>query len=541
MNQKKKDSRFDNSRREFIQGSALSALGLTNMGLLAEAVFQGIFHKAYAQENGIINKNYIFIGQAGAPPRWAFDLPLTPDGQKGKFIACPQVGTRYEGGTRYTEVVHDTYQVNGLHMPWMWRFDIPTAGGGMVPLSRLMEGMLIMRGIDTNNPAHVAAQGLHYRPQGIPISLTALTADRSDAPIAGVSMSSSRYVFKSNKGLSPTQLANTNNMIQTLMQPFIESNPTGYKNDQAKVEAALASSLDSLNKIAEDSSPQNVMIKKNMENALDLFSKNYGSLDTVYNNLYNKYRSLARRAMDPNRTLVGINDKPIGTTGARDRRYRYGDDDGTVTNADLRTMITTNTNLDRTAQRFAVTEFILLNGLSSSIAFNHDGLRGLGTQGQRNSQFYDEHRAGCMPSLLVNVYNSLGFYACLYELISQLKANRLFEDTLIDFCGEFGRNPQNQGSGADHSAEANSNMIISGAIGGNGHVIGNIRANAGGRNGTWGYGANNPGFGLLNLGHFTSTVANVFGIPSPVTAVPSLLKLEGGKLVPKLPTGTIID
>lgn len=547
MRKKNNNSRFDPSRRDLIQNSAVGALGLTHMGVLAEAIFHGIFNKAHAQANGIFNKNYIFIGQGGAPSRWAFDLPLTPDGQKGKYIASPQVGTRYDGGSRYDKVVHDTFLTNGLHMPWMWRYTIPVDGGGMVPMSNLMEGMLIMRGIDTNNPAHVAAQGLHYRPNGIPESLTALTSDHSDAPIAAISMSASRYQFKSSKGLSPTQLSNDNNMISLLMRPFIESNPTGYKNDQAKVEAALASSLDSLNRMAESDNPKNQLIKKNMESALELFARDFGNLDTIYNDLYNKYKDLVKRAIDPSRTLQGLTDKPIGNTGSRGVFYEYGNDTQKATNADLRTMITDRTHLDRTAQRFAVTEFVLLNKLSSSIAFNHDPLRNLGTTGGgRTNQIHDEHEAGCMPSLLVNVHNALGFSACLYELISQLKANGLYNDTVIDFCGEFGRKPKNDGSGSDHSAEANSNMIFSGAISGNGHVIGNIRAQEGTnpdrhRLGTWGYGGNNPGFGTLNLGHFTSTLASLFGIPSPITAVPSLVRQQNGKFIPKLPTGTIVD
>lgn len=541
MSPKNKAQNYIPSRRRFIQNSAVSALGLSQMGLLAQVVFDGIFQNAYAQANGF-SKNYVYISQEGAPPRWYFDLPLTPDGNKEKFRTSKNIGTRYTGSSRYTDIEYATTLVNGLHMPWMWQFDMPRAGGGVVPMSNLMDGMLMMRGVDTDNPAHNSAQGLHYQPQGIPTSLTAITADKSQAPIAGINMDASQYIFKSKIGKSPTFLSGSN-MISLLMEPFLKKNLSGYQSDQQKVANALESSLESLSKFASTQDPETDLIKKNMESAVELFNRNFSDLNNTYNNLYNKYRDLISRSLRPNSPLVGITDKPIGTEGTRDLRYRNLADFKTpMSMPDLRDIIASNTHMDVVAQRFAVTEFVLLNGLSSSISFNASGMRALGqSNGSADFHFFDEHNIGCMPSLIMNTHYNLAMASCLYELISQLKANNLYQDTVIDFCGEFGRNPQDEGTGSDHSAEANSNTLFSGAIGGKAHVIGNIVANGGGRQGTWGYGGVNPEFGLLNLGHFVSTLSHTLGVESQVVSAPSLLKLENGKLIPRLPTGTIVD
>ena len=432
-------------------------------------------------------------------------------------------------------------------MPWMWGFDIPTHGGGTTALKNLMDGMLIMRGVNTHNSAHLQAAALHYRPNSIPASFGGMAADNSTKPIAAVEMGCVEYRYRSQKGSSPINLQAGDDMLSQLLSPFIKKNLTGYSSNQSKVAAALEIGLDSLSSLSLTNDPISNIVKKNMESATELFSSNFGNLETAYNNLYIKYKNLITRVLDPSNVLVGINDKPVGASSGRGREYCYSSSYSAIRNDDLRTIITSGSNLDALAQRFAVTEFVILNGLSSNVCFDASNLKSLNIPGGQSAQITDSHFGGTMPNLIINTYADLSFSACLYEFISQLKAHNIYEKTVIDYCGEFGRIPIDSGEGSDHCSESNANMLLSGAINGS-HVIGNISANKGAGDGktaatghgTWGRGAINGTTGLLDLNHFTSTLSNLMGLPSPITSTPSLVREENGKFVPILPTGKII-
>ncbi len=62
-----------------------------------------------------------------------------------------------------------------------------------------------------------------------------------------------------------------------------------------------------------------------------------------WNTRYAKYRDLVQRSLDQNNPIVGINDKPIGVdVSQRDARYFMKGFDKKITNADIRSAITAN-------------------------------------------------------------------------------------------------------------------------------------------------------------------------------------------------------
>lgn len=538
MGRYKKGNKVEITRRELFQHSSVAALGFGKASFLAATVFDGIFNKALAQTTGV-NKSYIYFQQYGAPSRWTWDLPLTPDGDMSKFIPCKSVGTRYKDGSRYTELEYRTVEVNGLHMPWMWGFDIPTPGGGWAPMANLMDGLMIMRGASSTNPGHSPAATLHYRPLGSQTSINALAADVSSVPVAGVAVSASQFEFRSRKKYSASSLTygGTESLIEKFMKPFTMENLSQFESDEEKIKVALNASLSSLDGMAKFNNKLAENIEKETHNAIKLFNANFGNLRTLHFNIRGKYRDLIKRAIASDRNLPGFSDKPVGTTGARGTEYFYGN--GTASDADMRNIIGPATESIPLADRFAFVEFAITNGLTSSICMGINGLVNLVNAGN-STQFFDEHSAGCMPGTYINISYNLALSACLYELINQLKAKGIYEHTVIDVGGEFGRIPQANGGGSDHSAEATSNTLFSGAIDGS-HVVGNIVPNDGGQPGTWGFQGVNPEFGLLNVGHFGASLASIIGAQSPVTAVPSIMELKpNGKFVPRLPTGKIV-
>lgn len=540
----KKENKTGISRRDLLKLSSCSAFGLSRTGVLLQALFEGMITDAYAQGTNY-NKKYIFISQGGAPPRWFFDLPLIPDGDRSKFIPSNNaIITKFVGSDRYTSGEYATTLQNGIHMPWMWQFDIPTANGGFSPMKNLMDGMLMMRGLDTKNPAHIPAQGQHYNPNGIKQTINSLTSDHSSTPISAISIGASSFRYNSLKGYTPVKLSGSGNVIKNLLSPFIKVNNSKYNSDQDKIQSVLETGLYNLNSLSHGDRAENQRITKSMEAALDLFGTQWGDLDTVFNNLVDKYQSLIDRSLDTSRILPGINDKPIGNTGTRDKRYS-SPGAGIIQHANVLDIIVKGeTEINNLAVRFAVAEFVITNNLTSSVSIGSNVLSKLkNSDGTVFQNYFDEHGTGGMISLLANTYYNMALSSCLYELISMLKSKNMFEDTVIDLCGEFGRMPKTDGSGSDHSAEANSNTLISGSIDGT-HVIGNISNEFEKRKttykGTWGAYASNEKVGLLGQGHFASTIATLLDLPSPVTAVPSLVKKEGSAFVPILPMGKIV-
>jgi hypothetical protein len=103
---------------KFIQGrrDMLSQIGLTlgstiashPIQLLFETILNGMISKAHAQAAN--PRRYLFIQHYGAPPRWTFDLFLTPYNTTN-FAPNSQVGTKYVlSGGRATSVTYATLQ-----------------------------------------------------------------------------------------------------------------------------------------------------------------------------------------------------------------------------------------------------------------------------------------------------------------------------------------------------------------------------------------------------------------------------------------------
>jgi uncharacterized protein (DUF1501 family) len=179
-----------------------------------------------------------------------------------------------------------------------------------------------------------------------------------------------------------------------------------------------------------------------------------------------------------------------------------------------------------------------MNGLTSSVCTGHGGLSALNAS--VTTQGFDEHFVGAMPSLLLNTLTFTAFSACLLELVSVLKANGLYEDTVIEVNSEFNRNPNNDQGGSGHGAQAASVTYFSGAITSGPFVVGDIMADPSHGSqyisqGTWG-----QGIGMAYLGgrtlipaHGEATLASLVGVASPTSTASSVVQNDGsGKFVP---------
>lgn len=534
------------SRRDFLTltGGALGGSALLNSpaGLLLESLTRGLYSTAMAQAAGVTPRKWVDFRLDGAPPRWVFDLFLTPYTATCPYVHNRQVGTKFvlNGQNVAVDVEYKTVARHGINVPWVWQFPVPKAGGGTRPMAELLTYLLHVRGVNAANPAHGGAQALHYRPLGALQTITALSADHSTAPIPAIYSSVSSYQFGSLAAKSPVRLGAAN-LIQELLTPFLAGASATYKNNAQTLKTYLTAANRALGNHAKANSPRQEVPILAQNSARELFERSFGDLTLTWDTLLAKYTDLVKRAFDPTVEMVGINDNPIGVSGTRDETHRV--DSQIVTASDMRTLVQSTTNSPQVARAFALAEFVLVNNLSDSITIGLGGISGIKVQTAASTSTMnhsnDEHFTGKMATLLLNTYWAKAQAACMLELIDRLKAAGMFGNTVMNISGEFNRRPRTSGIGADHGQEATTYSFYSGAIKGP-YVVGNIRtelANQTEYTGTWGYGAPITTMGglTMDLASTAASIATMLRTPSPVTARATFLKEnDDGTIAPKI-------
>lgn len=518
------------SRRDFLQllGMATTLPMMQSpLQILIQSIVAGASQSSWAADNALNPRRYLQIIQEGAPPRWVFDLFLTPYDKTG-FVANAGVGTQYAGNS----LNYVTVAKNGINVPYLWNFNVPRAGGGTRPMSDLLQNMLALRGIYVGNPDHGAAQALSFMPLGAGQSMPALAGDASNAPIPAISAGVGQYKYLSTKAKAPIVISSNGNMLNSLLNPFNRKDPNGtFSTKRKDLGAALDASINALNLAAEAQAPNSKSISSSTTAAKDLLSAGFGNLTQIWNDLNGKYSSIVSRALDPaQNALPGINDKSIATDGTN--RFQLN---GTVVNlGDIRTMITSSTGVYALAAHFAMAEYVLTNNLSFSISISPGSIYNISANGNQYLG-QDEHGTSGMISMILNSQMNLAYAGCLLELIDQLKAKNIFNETVITMGGEFGRSPRKDGTGSDHGYKGGAANIYCGALNGP-LVLGNIYNNRSqdyDDGGTWGLGAPVAELGKpLDLGHWASTLAFMLRVPSNVTASNSLLANQGGGFIP---------
>ena len=512
---------------------------------LFESVVNGFVNRALAQEAGYDPRRYIYIQQPGAPARWSWDLFLTPYSAAG-FVANPMIGTKYSAsGGRYTGLSYATIAAKGINVPHMWQFSVPKAGGGMRPMTDLLDNLLSIQGISTENAGHPGSQLLHFKPSGAIRSLPALTGDFAPTPIAAVNLRSGNYSYNSLAGKTPVQVGGGGNMLQTLLNPFISTASTNFLNNLDQVNDAVEDAITSLDDLAKERHPAAEILSSDRAGVERLLKQGFPDLANQWNSLKNKYSDLISRAIDPTQSLAGLTDKPIGLTSGRGAEYALNVAANEVSTADLRTLIKDTSTIGSMAEHFAVAEYVILNDLSRSVSLQLGTLNGLSTSGNDQANFrFDEHNTGGMVSLYLNSMYYRALASCLLELIDQLKSAGLYEETVLDVGGEFNRSPRRNAGGSDHGWQGASVCLYSGAINGP-LVIGNLKANgpSAGYPGTWGYGAEIPELGgkQIGLAQVGATIATLLRAPSPVTSTGPLVAVQNGQIVPIIGKTKIIS
>lgn len=568
------------SRRDLMKSMGRIGVGLAPMQLLINGLVDGLVNKAYAQavNTNLPPRNYIFMMIGGGIPRWQWDQPLVPYEANTSIIQPSQrlahVFTRFtDNGGTYERPIYSTKAItrNGvtLNMPHLWGNSIPTANGGTVPMENLLDNMLMMRSFDGLIDFHSEAASIQIRPSGSAPSIDGLVADRSNKPLPASSFGGAGN-FRSAKGAG-IATCNGNDPLNQLMSPFSRSGnfnpftqgqvvndglPAVFMSRRDAMDAALKNALAQLGAVAKSRYPGSEALFSVRNLAEPLIKQGITNLLPVYTGLLNKYQGLISRCAAT--AMPGITDKPVSTanlapeTGNEAKYNGYKiqtmiPDVMEIRNPNLASIIQASTNIDVVAESFAVAEYLITNGLSSSVRMGLDEVKSLLIQSgidfntlqpvSKNGYWNnDSHAGGSWTGLIINSFIFTSLSACLYELIAQLKAKNLFDESIIQISSDFGRNPGSNG-GTGHESRSSATTLISGAIK-KPMVLGNcFNAYADPfRNswGSWGLAAPTSIDGAdttLGIGHISSTVSHLLRVER--------INPNNSSLILETPTGIV--
>ena len=524
---------------------AISMMGLcgaasflkTPSELLISGLVDGVFSRAQAQATGTQPRNHIYVNLNGGPARWFWDLPLVPYAGNLPVLSNPHVNTKFSdagisAGQPEYQTVAVTRQGVTLNMPSLWSTDIPTVGGGQVPMVNLLDNMLMIRGVNMRMDGHPDNNDKQVRPLMAAPSLGGLVADRSHRPLPAVGLPGGpNGVFKSGRGIGQVQLESYSDPLRKIMQPFsrtADALAPAYLSRRQALDAALERALASLGEYARSSGAGSESLETARKSAEALIRQGIGDVSGEYTRLLAKYSALIDRcAIDP---VPGVTDKPVRYSDmivANGFTPQTSVHEGFIRNADLRTVLQTSSNPGSLAEGFAVAEYLIKNKLSSAVTLGSGRVFGLrfedlrdratptvaGTTGA-GTWGYDEHFGGSVLSVIINTFLFRCLSACLYEFINVLKADGLFDESVIQIGAEFSRNPRRDQSGSDHGWMANCTSLFSGSIK-KPMVLGNTLLDSPYADGTWGAAATVQVDGAkqqLTIGHSTSTVAHLLRV-----------------------------
>jgi hypothetical protein len=535
-----------------------------------ESMAGGLFQKAQASSLGIKQtpRRHIYIALPSAPPRWYFDLALSPYTNGDELGRNNMLNTRFADIAGLNQAGAPVYATTPIqignrtiNMPYLWKSDIPTSDGNWVPMSQLLEHMMIIRGINMLADGHETNAIKQTAPLNSSPSLGGAAADLSPHPIPALNLTGARVDgYRSGKGIGQVVVRtnDTVNPLEQLLGAFdnrSDNISSSYLSRRVAMEQAIQTGLKTLCQYAETSIPGSQTLCDTRIQAEKMLRTGIGNLASEYQVLKEKYKLLMKRCLDVSHPVLGVTDKPVRVQDYnRDQRVISGSGgfDFVANNADLRSIFRVEaTQVTSLAESFAVIEYVIARGYSTAVMCGIGNVTGLNfevgnysssvttTPAARSTWETDEHFAGSALSLMINSFKFRALAACLFELIRVLTADGTFDETVIQIGSEFTRSPRNDQNGSDHGWRGNLMSILSGSIR-EPSIVGNTRAinppeisNNDQHFGSWGVAAlmNLEGTRAeLSIGHATSTVAELLRVKPPVINNHPLIVENNGRV-----------
>ncbi len=529
------------ARREFLRFASRSLAFLGTGSLLVDTVLSSFVRRAFAQTQNLLNPTgyYIHLSLRGGPPRWYFDLPLTPMGRTNQNFEAGNFGTKFQVVSNEVRTVYaaEKHSVGGktIYLPPVWKMDLKTQ-----KFSDLLPHTLFIRGMDMEIDNHALSNSRQTAPIIGGLSLHGVVADGANRPIPCVSdgVAISGRNFKSKKGFSASLLnfteTTTVNPVSTLLAPFRDflSSSSLHNGVALKLQEQAFTQFEQYAQINGITSSS---LTKMYDNAMELIHDNILKIADDWNPTVEKYRNIVAEALYPKKgSLPGLFDTNIKVDSGAAFRFSPNT---TIKLSDLRDIISDKTQAPRMAENFALAE-LLIDKTTSTMSLNFDGLTqaqsGIGTF----DIIHDQHFIGSLVSTLGTTLFFRAFAGCLTQYVSTLKENGLFDKTVLHISAEFNRRPHVSGRGSDHAFQASNATLISGMIKNNA-VIGNIQKSSLNSDypGTFGVARSfsTPGYNRpIQVNDVARTIAAMLGADTEdiVTNGRTLLKPENGIWVP---------
>ena len=530
---KNKNTLCSPARRQvlgMLSAGALTPLMNNPVRVLIAGLVDGIIMRSQAQAATNVNlppRNYVFLGFAGGPLRVHFDNPLTPYTNQA-VVANAGIVSRWTNSTAaaYTSTSF-TRNGNTLNMPHLWNCSLPVSGGGTVPMASLLDNMLMIRGINNGSDGHALNYFKTTRPVNQSSSIDGAVSERSNMSIpAAALLGANDGAFKAATGVSPSMMPNNDNPLLSILKAFDKSSDgltSNFLSRQQAMDVAMQSAMKNLSDYAKSRIPGSENLYSMRSTAEKVLQAGIGNVQSAYQGLVQKYRGLVQAV--GNSAIPGISDVNVSVSGLPKDSLTIAPNEYVSSSLDMRTMINGKCTVSNLAENFAVAEYLLVNGFTNSINMGMSSAFGLNflNNGSSGEWGLDEHYGGGMVSMMANSFYWRAVATCIYEFANVLKSKNLWKDTVMHLGGDFGRNPNNRGSGSEHGWMCNSVSIISGAITkpyvvGNTYWNGSPYADRGLYTGTWGASAPTIVDGQaqeLTLGHMASTVCSLLRVNSP--------------------------
>lgn len=515
------------SRRQLLAGmSGLSAMLIMKDPFrdFVMSLAQSFIHNAKA--TSVEPRSFfqvIFSGGIGVHtinPLW--HAPTMTD-----FVHSPHYITSFQanGSGRnvnpYYRAFQHTYPHNGQvgWLPHTWNIQMPTVGGGQVPMKSLLNNAFMAR-YNVNEAAHEFAILKATRPGSLYKSYGELIAGSSSTPLPSVT---------------------TNERPSVLMEPFITANDTSaaFRTRRQQIETALHTAMNILGDFTESRVPGADILRSNSTRARTMIAQAVTDLaydDGEWGTNVTKYRNLALQCKTT--PMEGLTDYPVMSDdfSALQRAFYLSMDIGP--GKDLRT-IANHFEISGLAEAFATCEYAFKKEITSYQTFFAGNERT--TYPETLAPFdlnYDRHWEGSVINVIrmgLNYRTVLSFVNELRRVFSghtNSQGLNLWQECAVEVGSEFGRHLRD-GYNSDHG-DGSMKMLFSGALPQGPYVVGNINIGAA-PNFPTARGFPSPTLGsdavreVLNNEYFSSTLSKILNIPKE-TRQNSLLDINGSSV-----------
>ncbi|MGB0452883.1 MAG: DUF1501 domain-containing protein [Bacteriovoracaceae bacterium] len=523
------------TRRQFLKGFGAGAIGSQFLNFGLAPIFASAAH-ASSSLGKTSDTKYIYFQHQGGPARYMFDAVFDPKGT-GNLIPNPCVGSHFDSDGK---IVYDTISYQGTHIPYMWKSKIATSRSPQpVTMVRLLDHALILTGYTTATSSHELSSVRHLLWPNSTGSLHGMIADQSQTPIPIIDLSPGSWIgkwgYRSEKKTPKYDMSSVSSAsLMAIFKPLLDLRSSGFANKFATDKAfrEVYYTLKSKHSRLGDAA-------KALFSAYDDFlsllqNDSIENADTEYLAIHKKYKSLLYKTVREV-TFDGVSNRSIVSDGGDSGSNLF------VINRD-KVSLAAGYDLNHRKEEFspsgslismmAMIEYLITKEITSVVVAggspgqfrmftptsNASPFSGANTGSKDFGMGSDAHYYGGAFQLFANLHYYRLLVAGLYELTETLKEKNLFNRSIIQVGGDFGRNPRTDGAGTDHDGNACSTLILSGMFD-KFNVFGNtIREHSDGNHvGTYGKGAVMESLGgeRLHVGHIMSSIATMAGVKSP--------------------------